>query len=518
VGLAWGVVRLADSLAADGLVEYGEAAGAMEVVILGAVALAQTLLFGYAVALYRRFRVERFGELPEDEAVDLDVPGSAGDGVVKASFVLAFLSFVPPLSILALVLGLLAFRRKRRFVVRAAIACGMGGFFTAAYVLIGTGMVISRSRAPASPGYAFLGEVDAGLGSHVRSLEDGLFMEVRQQLEGEMRAGEEQSWAFHCALGIARFETGDTVGAMWNFRRADVQQPERSEFYYYFGRVLLSEGEIVSAGEKLELSLRHEPKLDEAEDALALVRNAYVPTPVANSICFVVILLLLFTLHEYAHGYSAWRLGDDTAKNEGRLTLNPIPHLDLFGSLILPGILLWRQSEFLFGWAKPVPVNSANFSNPRRDDMVVSFAGPAMNLGISMVCVLILAVLALVVRVFWPESQTVNFAAPAGAVSIVGPPYAPWIAIVIAFLKQLLFTSLILACFNLIPVPPLDGSWILRGMVSDRIRDLLERIRPYGFVVMLAIVFTPIFRYVLIVPIDLFYMLLQACGMAMGFA
>lgn len=111
-----------------------------------------------------------------------------------------------------------------------------------------------------------------------------------------------------------------------------------------------------------------------------LLHSTYNPSQLLSGLLYVFILLILFTLHEYGHAFAAWKLGDDTAEKQGRLTLNPIPHLDLFGSILLPAILLFQQSEFVFGWVRPVPVDPRNFKNPQRDHMLVSFAGPALFL------------------------------------------------------------------------------------------------------------------------------------------
>ena len=197
----------------------------------------------------------------------------------------------------------------------------------------------------------------------------------------------------------------------------------------------------------------------------------------------LIVLVVAFTIHELAHAWTADRFGDDLPRLQGRLTLNPLVHLDPLGSILLLATG--------FGWARPVPVNPENFADPRKDHMIVSFAGPAMNLVISMVCFLLLGVLMLFVRILWPEALALNLATPSSSLSLVGPAFASWIVIPVAFLKQLFFTSLVLGCFNLIPVPPLDGSWIFSGLLPQGARNLFEKIRPYSFLIFLLIVMTP---------------------------
>jgi len=231
----------------------------------------------------------------------------------------------------------------------------------------------------------------------------------------------------------------------------------------------------------------------------------------------LILLTFLFPLHEYGHAFAAWKLGDDTAEKQGRLTLNPIAHLDLFGSIILPALLIFQQSEFLFGWARPVPVDTRNFKNPRKDHMLVSFAGPAMNLIIAMVSLLLLGGIMLIVRLLWPQTLSLNLSQPFSSVSLVGPPFSQWLIPIIWFLKQLFYTSLILGCFNLLPIPPLDGSWIFSGWLPQGLRDMYEKIRQFGFVLFLLLVMTSVLDYILIIPITLAWGVLQFLISAMGF-
>jgi Zn-dependent protease len=229
-------------------------------------------------------------------------------------------------------------------------------------------------------------------------------------------------------------------------------------------------------------------------------------------------LLILFTLHEYGHAFAAWKLGDDTAKVQGRLTLNPIPHLDIFGSILLPAILLFQQSDVVFGWAKPVQVNPENFKNPNRDHMLVSFAGPAVNLMVSTVCMIILGTIMLLIHVLWPEAISLNLASITSSVSMVGLPFSQGIILLIVFLKQLFYTSIVLGFFNLLPIPPLDGSWIFAGFLPQGFRNLFEKVRPFGFLFFLLLVLTPVLDYILSIPIGIAWVGLELLFTVMGFA
>jgi Zn-dependent protease len=185
----------------------------------------------------------------------------------------------------------------------------------------------------------------------------------------------------------------------------------------------------------------------------------------------VVPAVLAITLHEAAHGYAALWLGDDTARRAGRLSLNPLRHVDRFGTIVLPGFLLVTQLltlhrvEFMFGWAKPVPVNPWQFANPRRGMMWVAMAGPAMNFFLAW-----LGALAL---------HPFDTAGNGGAVS----------SVVQVLLFQFVLFNLVLGLFNLLPIPPLDGGRIIVGILPARLAQMWARMERVGIVIVLALVF-----------------------------
>lgn len=179
-------------------------------------------------------------------------------------------------------------------------------------------------------------------------------------------------------------------------------------------------------------------------------------------------ILFNLTIHEFAHGYVADKLGDPTARLNGRLTLNPLKHLDLFGTLAI--------FFFHFGWAKPVPLNPYNFRQPRRDMMLASIAGPVANLICAFLCGLIMRFLPreLIDQTAWTFVQTV----PSN--------FAEFISII---LFSLFFYGLILAAFNLIPIPPLDGSKILYYLLPSNIAHQYMKIERYGFFILIGVIF-----------------------------
>jgi len=178
---------------------------------------------------------------------------------------------------------------------------------------------------------------------------------------------------------------------------------------------------------------------------------------------WVIPVLLAVTLHEAAHGFVAWRLGDDTAYRLGRVSANPFRHIDPFGTIILPALLLLSHSPFLFGYAKPVPVQFRNLRHPRRDSTLVAAAGPAANLLIALASAILMnAVVAL------PE-QAQQWTTDCLTVSIV------W--------------NVSLAVFNLLPIPPLDGSRVLLGLLPKPLAEIYGRLFRFGLLLVLGIIF-----------------------------
>lgn len=184
------------------------------------------------------------------------------------------------------------------------------------------------------------------------------------------------------------------------------------------------------------------------------------------------VLLLSLSMHEFMHGYVSYRLGDPTPKNQGRLTLNPLAHLDPIGSLVL---ILTRR----FGWAKPVPINPNYYKNPRQGMMLVSLAGPGANFFLA-------ALFALIARI-------VIFFSSATLVQMQQAGYANLVQTFFLFFQLAVIINLSLGLFNLLPVPPLDGSKILMGILPPKFDKYIRKLEgPYGMILLLLLAYTGI--------------------------
>ena len=203
------------------------------------------------------------------------------------------------------------------------------------------------------------------------------------------------------------------------------------------------------------------------------------------------VLLLSISIHESAHAWSADRLGDPTARRLGRVSFNPLVHIDLVGTVLFP-LLGFYLGGVVFGWAKPVPVNPAYLVSPRRDHALVAAAGPLSNLLLAGVCLM-------------------GFKVLQGTLGLYPLVAGQLLATLVLILQLGLVINVVLALFNLIPLPPLDGGWILAGLLPLSLGWVFDAVRPYGFLLLILLLYggvfdsilTPVLRFVLFLAFQL---------------
>jgi len=200
-------------------------------------------------------------------------------------------------------------------------------------------------------------------------------------------------------------------------------------------------------------------------------------------------ILIAITFHEVSHGYVAYRLGDPTAKFVGRLTLNPLAHIDPVGTILLPLMLIvLTHGQFVFGYAKPVPINPMNFTNPRKGMAISAAAGPITNLLLAFLSVVIMKAILLPLEALSPESF---------AETVLRP--------FVMIFNSSVVINVVLASFNMIPIPPLDGGRVLVGLLPHRQATSFSRIEPFGFIIVLILIYTGL-ASVMIMPLIKFFL------------
>jgi Zn-dependent protease len=195
---------------------------------------------------------------------------------------------------------------------------------------------------------------------------------------------------------------------------------------------------------------------------------------IIEGIISLFVVLFAITVHEASHGWAALKMGDPTAHQLGRITLNPIRHIDPIGTILLPLMLIIMGAP-PFGWAKPVPVNPLNLKNPRKDNLIISIAGPASNISVAVIAFIVLKILM--------NLNPSMFNQTGGGISNLLSP-------LITIVYYTVVINVILAFFNLIPIPPLDGSGVVMGLISEEAAQKYEQIRPYGFFILILLIMT----------------------------
>jgi Zn-dependent protease len=195
---------------------------------------------------------------------------------------------------------------------------------------------------------------------------------------------------------------------------------------------------------------------------------------IIEGIISLFVVLFAISVHEASHGWAALKMGDPTAYQLGRVTLNPIRHIDPIGTILLPLMLIIMGAP-PFGWAKPVPVNPLNLKDPRKDNLIISIAGPASNMLVAVIAFTVL-------KILLNLNPSLFYQGGGGISNLLSP--------IITIVYYTIVINVILAIFNLIPIPPLDGSGVVMGLISEEAAQKYEQIRPYGFFILIILIMT----------------------------
>jgi Zn-dependent protease len=195
---------------------------------------------------------------------------------------------------------------------------------------------------------------------------------------------------------------------------------------------------------------------------------------IIEGIISLFVVLFAITVHEASHGWAALKMGDPTAYQLGRISLNPIRHIDPIGTILLPLMLIIMGAP-PFGWAKPVPVNPLNLKNPRKDNLIISIAGPVSNISVAVIAFIVL-------KILMNLNPSLFYSSGGGISNLLSP--------LITIVYYTIVINVILAFFNLIPIPPLDGSGVVMGLISEEAAQKYEQIRPYGFFILILLIMT----------------------------
>jgi len=431
---------------------------------------------------------------------------------------LGVLSMIPGVHCFAAVLGWERFRHQQYGRFRSMTGCILGIFFTVLYCSAILGNMLTRERRAGPPAHVsslelYLNDPATAVPVRqiIRQLRSGRRIDHRA-LAGELEAmKEDRSQARYFALGLAHGYAYNAQESLAAFKQC-LQLPDWSpEALFHIGRIhLFQTHDFFEARNYLARFLKYHPQDTTALRYISLIDNRVAwDKNWIISLLSVIALLTAITCHEYGHSYAAYKCGDPTPRDAGRLSLNPIVHLDLFGSIILPASLILSHSGVIVGWAKPVPVNPDNFRNPGRDTALVSVMGCFTNFSVAMAATVVLALASASVAVFVPDFISLHWLYPAGVISAAGVPFAKFWIYGLIFISLVIMINIAVGLFNLIPIPPLDGSWIIERRLRPVLGSHYGAYQQFSFLLILILLFSDVIDVVIGSVLNAYFVYLQ---------
>jgi Zn-dependent protease/Tfp pilus assembly protein PilF len=368
--------------------------------------------------------------------------------------------------------------------------------------------------------------------SYNRYLAEGYFYFIRATEQKNYQDGDLAIKAAKVATDMRSYEI-ETYQLLGMCYMADLDYPQAEkilksgldldkfnpELNALYGIVLLGNGEYQKSISHFLLAKNNFTEVDKIWGAEKLTAEPIKYAKIGLRVKFIFIEIIVFVIlifsiifHECSHGWLASRMGDPTAKNAGRLSLNPFKHLDIFGSILLPAFLIFSKANFFIGYAKPVPFNPQNFKRPKRDEVLVSLAGPLSNivLGLGFIFILIWVVIILRLVGF----TTASFGGPDSLTIVSGKSGSIFFTYLLNILKQGVITTFLLAGFNLIPIPPLDGSHILTALLPGQwLKKIYALLATFGFILIIVLAQLGILSLLLTPMVIIIYILFAALGL-----
>jgi Zn-dependent protease len=413
---------------------------------------------------------------------------------------LGLMSALPVVHLFALVLGWKRFRQQEFGKFRSIVGCILGGFFTCMYcfalltvLVFQPRLEVPLSHTSSLDAYSRAAGVSSELRQILLQLRTTAGYDNAAALAGKLETmTDDGSAARYFALGVAHSYEKQQQKALAAFKKCRDLPGANPEALFHIGRInLFDNHDYFEARNSLAKFLSLYPLDRIAHLYISLIDNRVGwDNNWMISILSVIALLIAMTAHEFGHSFTAYKCGDMTSKEAGRMSLNPVVHLDLFGSIILPAFLILSRSSIIVGWAKPVPVNEDNFKNPQRDRTLVSLMGCVTNFAIALATTVVFVLLTVVLRLAVPEFMSIHWLYPSDFISVAGLPFARFWIYVVIFLTLMIMINIAIGIFNLIPIPPLDGSWIVERRLAQLLKKKYAAYQQFSFLLILILLFT----------------------------